>query len=81
MVRSAMLVPTATIGAVRLMAPSPTASTFAAAMPACSTTAERTDSLCVALRIRHFDIFDNLTLYPAIPLGWQDFITAKRAIF
>ena len=51
MVRSTMWGPTAAIGAVRLVAPSPITSTSTAAMPSCTATAERTVTLYVALRI------------------------------
>ena len=50
-VRSAMLGPTSTIGAVRLAAPVRAACSLVAAVPAWPPTIERTDSLCVALRI------------------------------
>ena len=50
-VRSALLGPSATIGAVRLAAPLRAACTLIAAMPTWAPAIERTDSLCVALRI------------------------------
>ena len=51
MVRSTLLVPAATIGAVRLAAPIRAASTSTAALPAWTAATEPTGSLCVALRI------------------------------
>ena len=51
MVRSQLSVPTASIGAVRLVAPFRTTSPSLVAMLALAPTYERTDSLFVALRI------------------------------
>ena len=51
MVRSTMLGPTATIGAVRLAAPIRAACTLIAAMPTCTPAIEQTATLYVALRI------------------------------
>ena len=50
-VRSTVLGPTATIGAVRLAAPIRATWTLVAAMPACTPTIEQAGSLFVALRI------------------------------
>ena len=50
-VRSAMLVTAATVGAVRLAAPIRATSTSSAAMPTWAATPEQAGSLCVALRI------------------------------
>jgi hypothetical protein len=41
-------------------------------MPSWTPTAEHSDSLYVALRIDTLIYLIDLTLYPAIPLGWQD---------
>ncbi len=51
MVRSTMSVPTATIGAVRLVALSRASSTSTASMPTWATAPERAETLCVASRI------------------------------
>ena len=51
MVRSTVSVPAATIGAVRLVALTRASSSSTTAMPTWSTTAERTEPLCVASRI------------------------------
>ena len=65
MVRSPMSVPTATIGAVRLVALTRATSPSAAAMPSCSTTTERTASLCVASRI---DTKRSVSVVEGLPL-------------
>jgi hypothetical protein len=72
MVRSAMSVPAAAIGVIQLAARVLAASASIAAMPTCTPTAEPADTLCVALRIDTLIYLIDLTLYPAIPLGWQD---------
>jgi hypothetical protein len=41
-------------------------------MPSCSPSTEHSVSLYVALRIDTLIYLIDLTLYPAIPLGWQD---------
>ena len=51
MVRSALLGPSATIGAVRLTAPIRATCTLIAAMPTCTPSVGQADSLSVALRI------------------------------
>ena len=72
MVRSTMSVPTATIGVIQLAARMLATSSSIAAMPSCSPTIEQSASLYVALRIDTLIYLIDLTLYPAIPLGWQD---------
>ena len=72
MVGSAMSVPTATIGVIQLAARMLATSSSIAAMPTFSPTAEQPESLYVALRIDTLIYLIDLTLYPAIPLGWQD---------
>ena len=54
MVRSAMSVPTATIGAVRLASPIRASCTSTASMPILATPAEHMETLFVALRIKFY---------------------------
>ena len=65
MVRSAVSVPTATIGAVRLVAPIRATSTSAAALPAGAPITERAGTLFVALRINP-ELVDGLTPFKLI---------------
>jgi hypothetical protein len=71
--------PSATIGVEQLAARMLGASTSIAALPTWAPSpaaTERTGPLYVALRIDTLIYLIDLTLYPAIPLGWQDFIQA-----
>jgi hypothetical protein len=65
-------VPTAAIGVVQLAARMLAASTSIAAMPTWTPPTELAGALYVALRIDTLIYLIDLTLYPAIPLGWQD---------
>ena len=71
MVRSTMS-EAATIGVLQLAARMLASSTSVAALPSWVTSTEITASLYVALRIDTLIYLIDLTLYPAIPLGWQD---------
>ena len=65
LVRSTMSIPSATIGAVRLVALSRASSTATASIPTWATTPERAETLCVASRInpkRSVSGVDGLTL-------------------
>jgi hypothetical protein len=67
-----MSVPSATIGVIQLAARLLAASSSIAAMPSWTPATEQADALYVALRIDTLIYLIDLTLYPAIPLGWQD---------
>ena len=67
MVRSTVSVPMASIGAVRLMVSVRGTFSSIAAMPSWTTTTERAEALCAALRINTLIYSDPLTLYTAIP--------------
>ena len=70
-VRSTMSVPSATFGAVQLAARLLATSSLAA-MPSWAPALGRSEAQYVALRIDTLIYLIDLTLYPAIPLGWHD---------